>query len=157
MKWAEWDEQIKGMTVTPRELFNGNQSAYQFAEMIGAVANTWDDLIDNPNELTYEDINKCFFDLIFELQTNQFYRQYEGVLHPIMVSGMLSWFVANEYEYAKDETGIEIGHVLRYAIAQVMGHAIFICNGRARAMEHLPDFYKIVMADSIEKYKEEIL
>jgi hypothetical protein len=63
--------------------------------------------------------------------------------------------VANTYEKAKDPPGMEIGHTLRYSVAQAFVYVIVQLNGPERAIEILPEALKEMMPERIEHYLEE--
>jgi hypothetical protein len=65
--------------------------------------------------------------------------------------------VANKFENAKDEHGIEIAHNLRYAIGHMVAFMVVTCVGQEKAREILPDVWKSMVFERFDEYRKEHL
>lgn len=121
--------------------FKGNQAAVEFVLMLARVADVWDNLIDRDNPVSDEAINSAFWILAVEMPGNAFYREYIDDLRPVMATGILNWMTATRME--RDDTlphrAIEIAHVIRYSIADVVMMVTLICGGSEWAAQVGPE------------------
>ncbi len=121
--------------------FCGNQAAVDFVLMVARVADVWDDLIDRDATVSDEAINGAFWTLAIEIPGNPFYRAHIDDLRPVLATGITNWLVANKMEH--DETlphrAIEIAHVIRYSIADVILMVALLTGGREWAAEVGPE------------------
>lgn len=148
---------IESIGVSAADLFGGNEPAYELALLFIRVANTWDDLIDRDCAVGDEEINQVFTDLLVMLPRNPFYRQYEAHLQPLVVSSIISYRLANRWERERDEHGLEIGHVLRYAPAQIVAMIVWLCRGWEASQAVMGDLMKALCDDRVDHYKAEVL
>lgn len=117
--------------------FKGNQAAVDFVLLVARVADVWDNLIDKDVPVSDEAINDAFWSLAIELPGNGFYRANVDDLRPVMATGITNWMVANRMERSKEmnHRAIEIAHVIRYSIADVVLMVALLCGGREWAAE----------------------
>lgn len=121
--------------------FKGNQAAVDYVLMVAKVADVWDDLIDRDTPVSDEAINAAFWTLAIEIPGNPFYRAHIDDLRPVLATGITNWLIANKIE--RDDTlphrAIEIAHVIRYSIADVVLMAALLAGGREWAAEVGPE------------------
>jgi hypothetical protein len=137
------------------EWFAGNEDALALYRMFVDVAHVWDDLVDRDKVVPEEDINRVFLMCLAAIPANPVYQRMFAQLHPLLVTATIGYTVANKYEKAKDLHGMEIGHTLRYSVAQAFVYVIVQLNGPERAIEILPEALKEMMPERIEHYLEE--
>lgn len=123
--------------------FKGNQSAVDFVLMLARVADVWDNLIDKDVNVSDESINDAFWTLAIEFPGNAFYRAHIDDLRPVMAAGIVNWLTANRIEcdgsLSQSHRAIEIAHVIRYSIADVVMMVALLCGGREWAAEVGPE------------------
>lgn len=121
--------------------FKGNQAAVDYVLMVAKVADVWDDLIDRDAPVSDEAINAAFWTLAIEIPGNSFYRAHIDDLRPVLATGITNWLIANKIE--RDDTlphrAIEIAHVIRYSIADVVLMVALLAGGREWAAEVGPE------------------
>ena len=130
----------------------GNESAINFCVMIIDIIDTWDDLVDG-DEVSQDDINNAFFLSLFELPKNQFYRQCESELRPVMINVFLRWNDANKME-AKGEH-LEKCYMLRAGLYDLFAHCALLVGGLKWANEIGPSIRKLY-GETLEDYLEEM-
>lgn len=134
--------------------FKDNRSAVDFVLMIARVADVWDNLIDKDNPVSDEAINSAFWLLAVEMPGNAFYREYIDDLRPVMATGILNWMAATRME--RDETlphrAIEIAHVIRYSIADVVMMVALLCGGPEWAAQVGPELRMRSQRSDLNEY-----
>ena len=153
-----WSDSIPGTKYSMEELFCGNVDAYKVFLIFYHSSGVWDDIQDSEVRSS-EDVTKMLNGLVHDLPQNLFWQKYGNELYPLVWNAMISWQVANSYEKDKDEHGIELGHMLRYSIAQVMCYIIHMLQGRdvSKSVEIWKVMLKIFCHDRFETYRKEIL
>lgn len=150
----DWDEAVPALGgTTPREAFKGDKSAAVLVSSIIVLVNIWDDLIDKDHPVTNTEINAAFFCALSEIPQNPFFASHRDYLQPLMDTMMTCYFCANHWEQSKDEHGMEIGHVLRYAPAFVIGAVLNIIHGGV--YPHLPILYRTLCGERAAEYFQE--
>lgn len=119
--------------------FKGNQSAVDYVLMIARVADVWDNLIDKDVPVSDKDINDAFWLLAVEIPRNPFFQAFANDLLPVTATGILNWMTANKLERKAEHIAIEIAHVIRYSIADVVILTALLCGGREWAAEVGPE------------------
>lgn len=152
LSWEKRIDELGGKT--PAEIFR-DKDAFILANSIIELTNVWDDLIDKDHEVPDSIINGAFYCALSEIPQNPFFARHRGYLQPLMDMMMTSYFCANEWEKNKDEHGMEIGHVIRYAPALVVGAIVNLATGTVSG--DLPILYKAMFGDRRADYFREIL
>jgi hypothetical protein len=119
--------------------FKGNQAAVDYVLAIARVADVWDNLIDKDVPVTDKDINEAFWLLAVDIPRNPFFQAFANDLLPVTATGILNWMTANKLEQRAEHIAIEIAHVIRYSIADVIILAALLCGGREWAAEVSPE------------------
>lgn len=119
--------------------FKGNASAVEYVLMIARVADVWDNLRDRDVPVSGKDIDDAFWMLAVEIPRNAFFQAYANELLPVTATGIVNWLVANRLESRDERRAIEIAHVIRYSIADVLLMATLLCGGREWAEEVGPE------------------
>jgi len=139
------------------EWFGGNQDALSMYAAIIDLAHIWDDLVDRDKEVSAETINHAFLIALVYLQCNPFYQRIQSQVAPMWITVVSSFEAANKFEREKDEHGLEIAHMLRYAGGQIIAYAIYVCVGADKAREYVPQMWKTLADERFEIYRQEHL
>jgi hypothetical protein len=139
------------------EWFGGNPHAMQMYRILIDMAHVWDDLIDNDRPVDEHAINSAFLSALVYLPANPFYQTIQPSVMPMWVTVVSAYEAANKFERDKDEHGIEIAHMLRYAAGHIIAYAIHVCVGQEKAREYVPAMWKRVADERFAKYREEHL
>lgn len=137
------------------ELFCGNRPAIDFWMTLYRIAHIYDDLIDKDRDIPDQDVHDLIWLMLVDVQDNLFYQQHYHQLKPLMVNALIAYRASVRYEQEHDEQGQELGHVLRYAVGNVMVNAIYLCGGEAHANRHAPELYKRLCDDRLGDYLRE--
>ena len=119
--------------------FRGNQAAVDYVLMVARAADVWDNLLDRDAPVADKDINDAFWLLAVEIPRNAFFQAYANELLPVTATGILNWMAANSLEQRQGHRAIEIAHVIRYSIADVILMAALLCGGREWAEQVGPE------------------
>lgn len=138
------------------EMLCGNQDAERLWYLFYRIAHVWDDLIDKDKPVTRADIDEVFWYLLCEIPLNRFYQQHFASLHPLIVNACMAYKTSVDYQEARDEKGMELGHVLRYNVANVLSQMALICGGREHAERVNPTLYKEAIGDRLSDYLDEM-
>jgi purine-cytosine permease-like protein len=137
------------------EWFGGNQDALNMYAAIVDLAQVWDDLIDRDKPVSETTVNHAFLIALVYLQCNPFYRHIQDQILPMWVTSVSSFETANKFEREKDEHGLELAHVLRYAGGHIIAYAIHVCVGEEKAREYVPEMWKTIADERFEAYRKE--
>lgn len=143
-------------TPDPRlEWFAGDADALALYEAFSEIAHIWDDMVDRDCVVPAERINRAFRLALIDVSCNPvFHRHYEA-LRPMLVSAVACYEAANQFEQDRDAHGLELAHVLRYAVAQVFVYLITVSLGEDRARAVLPQALKRMMPERMFIYLKE--
>lgn len=139
------------------EWFGGDPNAMQMYRMLIDMAHIWDDLIDQDKPVNEYAINSAFLIALVYLPANPFYQKIQPAVMPMWVTVVSAYEAANKFEREKDDHGIEIAHMLRYAAGQIIAYAIHVCVGQEKAREYIPVMWKRVADERFAKYRKEHL
>lgn len=139
------------------EWFGGNADALQVYQALVDLSHTWDDLVDKDKEVSEASINRAFLICLVYLQTNPFYRQIQDQIIPMWVSVISAYETANKFEKDKDEHGVEISHMLRYAAGHIVTYMVHVCVGAEKASEIMPEVWKTMVPERFDDYRKEHL
>jgi hypothetical protein len=139
------------------EWFGGNQDALDMFRMFVDLAHTWDDLVDKDKDTSEQAINNAFLICLVYLPLNSFYQAIQRDIMPMWISVVSAYQAANKFEKSKDEHGVEIAHVLRYAAGNIIAYAVHVCVGPDKAAEYMPDVWKAIVVERFDEYRKEHL
>jgi len=139
------------------EWFGGNQDALIVYRMLVDLAHAWDDLVDKDKNVSEKEINNAFLICLVYLQTNTFYQQVQRDILPMWISVVSAYETANKFERDKDAHGIEISHMLRYAIGNMVSYFVHVCVGPEKATEYMPEVWKTIVFERFDDYRREHL
>jgi len=136
--------------------FNGNQDAVHLVDILTRMAHLWDDLVDQDKPVKPSDANEVFWQLLFELPTNQFYRTHETMIRPALLSAYFSWRTANVLEQRSDDAhAVSLAHVMRYSMVDVFQLIAFLVGGRQWAEAVAPEIRLYCQRQPLPEYAAE--
>ncbi|NBU71134.1 MAG: hypothetical protein EBS53_06725 [Bacteroidetes bacterium] len=138
------------------EWFGGNQDALNMYRMFVDLAHTWDDMVDKDKALTEAQVNNAFLIALCYLPANPFYRQIQDAVLPMWVTVVSAYETANRFEREKDQHGLEISHMLRYAAGNIVAYAVHVCVGAEKAKDIMPEVWKHMVAERLGDYVNEV-
>lgn len=137
--------------------FRGDQNALALLKSICDLTNIWDDLIDKDvDEVDAETINRAFWVALVDLPENKFYANYYSRISPILRVGIQNWLAANKFERSGNEKLIDIAHVARYSIGDVVVEMLLIIGGYEWAQHWTPILKPLIAPESRAEYLESI-
>jgi hypothetical protein len=137
------------------EWFGGNEQALHVYQMFVELAHTWDDLVDKDKPVSDDAINRAFAIALFYLPANPFYQSIQQAVLPMWLTVIQAYQTANQFERQKDPHGIEIAHMLRYAVGNIVSYAITACVGAEQARAHIPEMWKTLVYERFDDYRKE--
>ncbi len=119
--------------------FKGNTAATDYVLAISKAADVFDNLIDKDTPVSDSDVINSLWLLAVEIPRNPFFQAFANDLLPVTATGIMNWMTANKLEQRAEHIAIEIAHVIRYSIADVVILAALLCGGREWAAEVGPE------------------
>jgi hypothetical protein len=105
-----------------------DNNAIVFLLIIGNTAELWDDLIDQDKDLSPNEINTVFVDLLIRLPLNPFFEAYKAQLTPLMITGINTWQDSNALATG-EENDKAIAYVLRDWYVEIVMFVIYLLRG----------------------------
>jgi hypothetical protein len=137
--------------------FCGDQSALQLYDTLVSISHTWDDLIDQDKPLTKQDINGLMAQVLVSLPSNLFYRKHLEILQPLIVTSVISYIASTRLETADDMHKLELAHVLRYSIHQVVIMMMALTGGFQHAVDTTTANMHIMVPETFSTFYKEHL
>jgi hypothetical protein len=130
----------------------GNRSAEDFLALICDIAHTWDDLIDKDVTVDDPTINDVFYSAMVMLPRNEFYRANFDLLHPLVISAIDNWKVANILEATDDAGDKRIAFISRSSYVNVALQVAHLIGGPVWAAEIGPELRRFVHGEGWDAY-----
>ncbi len=127
-------------------------SAVEFVQLLGAVSQTWDDVID---EAKIDDVSSAFMSLLIDLPANPFYRRHLDRLLPVMRAAIFDWLASNELQDG-DEDDRALAHVLRDSLIAVVVECTAITRGNAYAASNAARIRRFYHDESLEAFNRSL-
>lgn len=136
-------------------VLKGNADAIRFVQALTGVYDVWDDLIDG-DPVTPEQVDRAFFSALVTVPTNPFFLANREVLQPLILTGMLGWWAANNLERQPDERARRVAYVTRCDPANVIVMCAALVGGMdwARACGSEIELY--INSEPPEDYMDEM-
>lgn len=113
----------------------GDKSAADYVEMMCSIAHTWDDLIDKDKDVSDDDINKLFCDVLIALPQNAFYKKHFEHLNPVLANSISNWLVATKLERQGGDHERSIAFILRSSYVDLVTQAALLLGDQKWACE----------------------
>ncbi len=116
------------------------------------LSSIWDDLIDRDTDVTDAEINKAFETALVYLPTNRFYAEHLGILHPIVISSIFNWHIANKIERTQDVSQYNMSFIVRSSYADLFVMVAYLLAGRDFAIDIGIETRRIVHDEGLSEY-----
>lgn len=137
--------------------FNGDRDALQLYETVVTISHGWDDLIDKPGAMTKQDVNGVMAHLLVNLPSNLFYRKHFEILHPLIVTSVVSYMASVRLETSDEVHKLELAHILRYSVHQIVIMMMAITGGFQHAVDTTAAHIQTMIPEKfMEFYKEHV-
>lgn len=143
--------------MSERELLNdwllGDVHAVQFCEALFKISQIWDDLIDERDKASNDDINQAFWLALAVIPTNPFYLRNGDHLQPLIQKAILDWMDANQLEQLDDHEK-NIAFVLRDTVSTIVLDCARLIGGYEWARSISMQVRKAIYDETLSDYKE---
>lgn len=130
----------------------GDASAAEFLLAVTTIAHVWDDLIDQDRDVRPEDVDNAFMHALVGLPRNAFYARHFDLLHPVLISAVNNWQVANQLEKMDSAGDLRIAFILRSSYVDLVTQTAFILGGPDWVRSVGPEIRRFAHAEGWEKY-----
>ncbi len=131
----------------------GNSEAVNFITDACEAIHFWDDLIDKDKPISDNAIDDIMDALFFRLPANQFYRNNEHLLRPIMMASIYNWQAATKMEREpKNTNDLHIAFILRSCYADLLGICAVIFHGRKNAINIICEIRRFWHSEGFDTY-----
>lgn len=130
----------------------GRADALAFMRGVIDLAHVWDDLVDRDVDVSPQAVNGALWFAAVGMQRNPFFAAHRDRLLPVIETGILNWFAANELESAGTMTALEVAHVIRCQVGDVLLLAAEIIHGHEFAARHAAGMRMLTQQDSLADY-----
>jgi len=132
----------------------GDKDAVSMCMQLWDVIQVWDDLTDG-DPVSKEDIHAAFITSLIELPKNPFYAAFANELRPLLMSSILQWRVANEFEKGAEDNDLNKAYMLRANFYNVVHYCAYIIYGADGAENVGPSILRLY-GETLSEFKEEI-
>jgi len=130
----------------------GNQSALEMCRILNYICHLWDDLIDKDKPRTDKDINLAFRFMLFDLPVNQFYRDNQAILQPLLLSTIMQYQTANILERKQSFPCRIAAYSMRNEMLHIFGMCIYIIGGQSHYDQCAAQFYEFCASGVIGEF-----
>lgn len=134
----------------------GHADAIAFVQALVRVCDVWDDLIDGDADVPPHLIHQAFWLALVTLPGNPFYLQHRASLHPLIVTGIASWWAANDLEERRGARARAIAYTARSQIADVITMACGLVGGPDWMKANAADIKLMIHSDDPAAYAREM-
>jgi hypothetical protein len=134
----------------------GDAEAIQFVVRVFRALHVWDDLIDRDKNLTDDEVNSVFWDLLVVLPVDPFYVRNLALLNSTLVNAIINWHIANKLEREGDEKDKSIAFILRGAYIDILSASAFVVGGMNWAEEIGPAIRRWAHEETFTQYMENL-
>ena len=138
------------------EFLLGNVEAIQFVVRVFRALHVWDDLIDKDKNITDDEVNSVFWDLLVVLPADPFYVRNLALLNSTLVNAIINWHIANKLEREGDEKDKSIAFILRGAYIDILSAYAFVVGGMTWATEIGPAIRRWAHEETFAQYMENL-
>lgn len=129
-----------------------HREAVLTCRLLGAISQTWDDLIDRDKPISDERINDAFTDALLRLPAISFYRENIYQLHPLLRQAVIDWQTATHFERNGNAHDKTLAFVLRDSLVALVTHCAFLVGGHSHACKVAPEIRRYFHNESIQHY-----
>lgn len=139
-----------------QQVLCGNQPAIAFCQQLFATTQVIDDLIDRDRPVPDPAIFRSYWNCLFELPANPFYRAHEPYLRPILAAGFQDWWDSVQLERARDDHSRSIAFVLRDSLTSVVTQCAYLIGGYDWMQRYALAIRWHAHEDTLESYKQDL-
>lgn len=107
----------------------GCEPAINFILTAHEIVETWDDLVDQDQEVPPNKASEVFYAALITLPRNQFYLANFALLNPVFEGAILDWLTANAMEKRKSGNDLKQAFVLRSGVLLLTAMSARIIGG----------------------------
>lgn len=134
----------------------GDASASEFLHTVTQIAHVWDDLIDQDQPILADQIHQAFVQALVTLPLNAFYRRHFDMLHPVLVSSISNWLVANELERDGSMDDLRIAFISRSSYVDLVTQVAFLVGGFPWVRSVGPEIRRFAHEEGWDVYLENL-
>jgi hypothetical protein len=135
----------------------GNQDAIRFLDDITEVLHFWDDLIDRDHDLMDAKINKIMWTALVTLPRNPFYVQHFVSLNAVLVTAIINWQVATDFERKPYSDNDEvIAFIIRSSYIDLMTLVAVLCGGQDHAATIMREARELWHDEGLAGYRQNL-
>ena len=149
---AQGDKDEDALFARLEELLLGRKDAVGFIKDLAYIVHVWDDLVDGDVQVTPLSVSRAFTKAILGFNSNPFFRQHCDTLMPVLATGILNWHGANDLETLGGDHALQVAHVTRCSVGDVVVLAASLVGGFEYAMGVAAELRMIMQQDSLEDY-----
>lgn len=138
------------------QVLPNSPAAVAFCETLFRTTHVIDDLIDKDRPVSDEAIFRAFWDCLFELPLNPFYRQHEPYLRPIVANGFQDWWDSVKLERAGDRHGRTVAFILRDNLTSVVVQCAYLIGGYEWMQRVAEPIRRHAHEDTLEQYLDSL-
>lgn len=112
-----------------KQIAGDNQSALEFMRVFWSFTHLYDDLVDNDKLVTVEQAAGQFIELMTVFTFNQFYKENQALLFPLIVSMFNRWVDGDEWEKSDDAYKQMASTVIRCGDVDLYHMVAFLVGG----------------------------
>jgi len=129
-----------------------DKDAVDYVELVCAAAHFWDDLIDRDQDLSDDEINKAFFQMLVRLPRNPFYRKHFDHLNSILLNAVSNWQVATKLERDGGDYETSIAFVLRSSYVDLVTQSALLIAGQQWACKVGEEARRLTHGETYQGY-----
>ena len=130
----------------------GDESAVQFAQIIGQSAELFDDILDRDVAINQDQVFNLMHSLWGILPFNDFWNRHKGFLMPVLLMSLNAWLVANKLEDG-DSNDRVYAYTTRNLTLQVLPLMVYVLHGDARMRELSYEIHKFFTGhETLDEY-----
>lgn len=141
-----------------RKVTGNNFDAERFVCEACEAIHFWDDLIDKDKPLDDDEINNALDGLFFRLPMNSFYKQYEYLLHPILMASIYNWQAATRMERnPQNDNDLYISYILRSSCADLLSICAVIIHGKKKSVDLICEIRRYWHSEGFANYIQNLI
>ncbi len=137
------------------DVFLGDEDAISFIALVGKATQIWDDLADEPEEVTTNEVKDAVWVSMCAIPQNRFYRHYYDQLAPLLEQAVLDWMTATDLEKTGEEHDLDIAFVIRDSLIALVSRCAWLIGGYEYAKRRNIEIRRFFHDETLEEYKNE--
>jgi hypothetical protein len=138
------------------EVLLGCRAAIEFCNSLSRVSQVLDDLIDRDRPVEKESIIQSHWEMLVEIPNNNFYRQHELSLRPLISTVFLDWLSSVQLEKSNNENELRAAWILRDQLCIVINHCALLLGGFDHARKSAIMVRQFVHDEDFDSYVKSI-